>query len=201
MRDIRRTAPFLSGNRIAVLLTAALDAVGVMALPATAIAGAGDAATVAKKKKKKKCPPGTHKVVIVKKKDGKKIKKRRCVPDEVAPTGALSITPTTFTFPDEQHGGDPGPAQTFTVTNTGGAASGALTTSIVDIADPVVGDAPAFVVLSNTCVGALPGGASCAIAAAFDPDSNGGDGNYTSLLQVTGAPGGTATASMFGHAD
>jgi hypothetical protein len=194
------------------LLVTAMLIVGLLAgLAASASVGAG---ATAAKKKKKRCPAGTHKVVV-KKKNGKK--KRKCVPNPTtttpvptpvptpAPGQTLTISPASFTFPDTQHHSGacvPAacPPQDFTVTNTGGAPSGTLATSIVDVADPVPGDDPAFNVTANTCGPPLPAGGTCVVTVQFIPNSNGGDGNYTAILHVIGSPGGDAQAGMGGHA-
>jgi hypothetical protein len=193
----------LSKNKASRLLTAlaAVALVGMLTIGTTAMATADGGVATAAKKKKKRCPAGTVKKVV--KKHGKK--KKKCVPIPVTPpAAALTISPASFTFPDTQHGNLPCPAcptQAFTVTNSGGASSGALTTSITDVADPVALDDPAFSTTANTCAGALPPGAACSVTVIFAPNSNGGDGNYVSLLKVAGAPGGIAQATLSGHAD
>jgi hypothetical protein len=206
-------------NRIALVVSAMLMVGLFVGLTTSASAGAGDpGATAAKKKKKKKvCPAGTHKVVV-KKKNGKK--KKTCVADTPTPTGtaALTVSPTTFTYPAKTQNScnqdaDPPDSdcttQIFTVTNTGGAASGTLATSIVELTHPVIGaHDPAFVFFSfppntaNTCAGGtLAPGASCSVSVLFDVPSNSGDGNSTSVLHVIGSPGGDATASLAGHSN
>jgi hypothetical protein len=194
-----------SKNKASRLLTAlaAVALVGMLTIGTTTAASAGGGVATAAKKKKKRCPAGTVKKVV--KKHGKK--KKKCVPipaPPAPPAAALTINPASFAFPDTQHGGLPCPAcptQAFTVTNSGGASSGALTTSITDVADPVALDDPAFTTTTNTCAGALPPGATCSVTVIFAPSSNGGDGNYVSLLKVTGAPGGAVQATLSGHAD
>jgi hypothetical protein len=217
MRDERRRSPFLSGNRIVVLLTAAVVAIGLTGLTATAMAG--NEATVAKKKKKKKklCPPGTTRVVVKKKnkKTGRVKKKVTCVanipPKPVAPTptpapGQTLIPGTnSFTFPDTQHHADlPCPAcptQSFTFTNTGGTGTGTLASSIQNVLDPVAGDSEAFFITGDTCSGtALAAGGSCSVTITFSPPSNAGDANYSAILHVIGSPGGDAQVGMAGHA-
>jgi hypothetical protein len=201
-------------NRIALCISAMLILGLLAGLTTSALAGSGGAATVAKKKKKP-CPPGTHKVVIKKTKNGVTIKKRKCVPNATTPVptptpapvanpAKLTISPASFVYPNTQHGGLPCnncTTQAFTVTNTGGAASGALAASIADVLDPVAGDDPAYTITANTCTAALAAGGTCSVSVIFAPESNGGDGDYVSLLNVTGAPGGTAQAQLTGHAD
>lgn len=203
-------------NRIALVLSAMLLVGLLVGLTTSASAGAG---ATAAKKKKKVCPAGTHKVTV-KKKNGKK--KKKCVADTpTTPTGtaaALKVSPTSFTYPAKTQNScnqdlDPPDSdcttQIFTVTNTGGAASGTLATSIVELTHPVTGaHDPAFVFFSfppntaNTCAGvALTPGASCSVSVLFDVPSNSGDGNSTSVLHVVGSPGGDATASLAGHSN
>jgi hypothetical protein len=207
-------------NRIALVACAMLVVGLLVGLTTSASAGPGDPSAPAKKKKKKKCPAGTHKVVV-KKKNGKK--KRKCVADAPAtpaPTGTstLTVTPSSFTYPAKTQNScnqdaDPPDSdcttQIFTVTNTGGAASGTLATSIVELTHPAVGaHDPAFVFFSfppntaNACAGvALAPGASCSVSVLFDVPSNSGDGNSTSVLHVVGSPGGDAAASLAGHSN
>jgi hypothetical protein len=109
----------------------------------------------------------------------------------------LTISPTLVEYPDTQQGTQ-SPPQTFTVTNTGGFASGPLATSITDVLDPVPG---AFVLGTNGCAGVdLPPGGSCDVDVTFAPP-NGGGGDYHSKLEVTGSPGITVQAQLQGHAD
>jgi hypothetical protein len=197
MRDARRTAPFLRGNRFVVLLVAMLVAVGLTGMTTTA-AGAGDSATVAKKKKKKKkCPPGTQKVVK-KKKNGKK--KRTCVP--IPPAGAaLSITPTSFDFGGVNQGGLDNclpppdadcPTQNFTVVNAGPGPTGSLVVSLTHITTDG-GGTPGFQVFANTCAGVLAPGASCVVTIRAGDDAN---FTYISRLDVSASPGGTVSATV-----
>jgi hypothetical protein len=206
----------LAGNRIVVLLTALSVAVGLTGLTTTAVAGSGHPGGSGGKHKhhhKKKCPQGFHKEVVkkngkvVKKKNGKP--KKKCVKNHNGTSGSsaakLSIDPGTFTFPDTQHhSGLPCPAcptQDFTVKNSGGSASGTLTPSVTDVADPNPGDDPAFLISQNGCGAALPPGGTCSITVTFSPPSNGGDQHYASVLHVRGSPGGDAQAQMSGDAD
>jgi hypothetical protein len=205
----------MGGNRIVALLTALSVAVGLTGLTTTAVAGSGHPGGSGGKHKhhhKKKCPQGFHKQVVkkngkvVKKKNGKP--KKKCVPNAKKPTPAgagLTITPSTVTFPDTQHhSGLPCPAcptQDFTVKNSGGSASGTLTPSVTDVADPNPGDDPAFLISQNGCGAALPPGATCSLTVTFSPPSNSGDQHYASVLHVRGSPGGDAQAQMSGDAD
>jgi hypothetical protein len=201
-----------NGNRLAVLVTAVLSLTLVAGLTTSAIAGAGDSATVAKKKKKKKpCPAGTHKVVIKKKKNGRIIKKRKCVPNSTSstpvtpvptPTSAsLSISPTSFNFGNVNQGDlgncqappDPDcPTTDFTVTNAGPDASGVPTASIA-IVSTDGNNSVAFEVFANTCTAPLAPGGSCTVTVrAADPNSNA----FVSRLDVSSSPGGTASATV-----
>jgi hypothetical protein len=201
-------------NRIALVLSAMLI-LGLLAGLTTSASGAGDPGASAAKKKKKVCPAGTHKVTV-KKKNGKR--KKKCVADTPAGTATVAVSPSNFTYPSQQQNScnqdaDPPDSdcitQIFTVTNTGGVASGTLATSIIELTHPVTGaHDPAFVFFSfppntaNTCAGvALAPGASCSVSVLFDPPSNSGDGNSTSVLHVVGSPGGDAAASLAGHSN
>jgi hypothetical protein len=188
-----RTNPALWPLAIATLLIAAL-----------LFAGAG---TPASAKKKKKCPAGTHKVVI-KKKNGKK--KKRCVANPAAtptpPAALLAISPSGAFF-HQTHGGTclgppvTCPTQEFTVTNSGGASSGALSAVTADTKHAAPITRPAYVITANGCTSALPPGGSCKVTVAFDPDNNNGDEQYLGTLTVTGAPGGSAQAQLNGLGD
>ena len=101
---------------------------------------------------------------------------------------SLSISPTSFNFGTVAPG-DSG-NQTFTVSNSGGSASGALTSS-------VGGTNPTnFVISSDTCNGiALTAGSSCTL----DVHCHTTDVNGTALggtLTVAGYPGGYPFASL-----
>lgn len=202
----------VAGNRIVALLTALLVAVGLTGLTTTALAGGGHpGATASKHKHKKRCKQGFHKEVV--KKDGKVVKKkngkpkRKCVPNAKNPTPAgagLTISPSTFEFPNTQHRTGPCPAcptQDFTVKNSGGSASGALAASVTDVEDPISGDDPAFLITQSGCSAALPPGGTCSLTVMFEPPSNASPNNYVSVLHVSGSPGGDAKAQMSGHAD
>jgi hypothetical protein len=215
MRNRKPTAPFLAGNRIVVLLTALVVAVGLTGLTATAMAGSGDSATAAKKKKKKICPPGTHKVTVKKKKNGRVIKKKKCAPNASntpapgqpgGPTAALVISPTAFSYPGTQHNGQHEncvmcPTQAFTVTNAGGGASGPLAVSLQEVVNLIPGQPAAFYVVGNTCAAALAPGGTCSVDVKFSPNDNpGGCGDCTdrSILHVIGTPGGDAKSDLAG---
>jgi hypothetical protein len=194
-------------SRIALVVSVML-VVGLVAGLATSASGAGDPGATVAKKKKKVCPAGTHKVTV-KKKNGKK--KKKCVADPTTPappaSTTLTISPTTFTYPDTQHhtgACDPAvcPTQAFTVTNTGGAASGVPASSITEVTQPVIGaHDPGYFTTANTCTAPLSAGGSCSVTVQFIPPSNAGDGNYTSVLHVVATPGSDVQAALSGHAD
>jgi hypothetical protein len=191
-------------NRFVVLVMGMLVVGLLVGLTTTAMAGAGNPGATVAKKKKKVCPPGTHKVVI-KKKNGKK--KKTCVPNATptppAGTAALTISPANFTYPDVQHGTCSAPpdldctVQAFTVTNTGSAASGVPSTTIVETNNPIPGDPPGFVVSANTCTAAVPAGGTCTVSAYFKPTSNANPQPYTAVLHVA-VTGSDAQAALTG---
>jgi hypothetical protein len=81
----------------------------------------------------------------------------------------------------------------FTVTNTGGAASGTIAVSLTG------SNATAFALGSGGCAGvSLAGGGTCTIAVNFAPSNVTGLQNAT--LSVTAAPGGSKTATLTGTA-
>jgi hypothetical protein len=197
-------------NRIALVVSAILVLGLMVGLTTSASAGAGGSGdTGAKKKKKKKvCPAGTHKVTV-KKKNGKK--KKKCVADAPVTTPAgpttLSINPASFDFGTVPHGGftacepDPDPecpTHAFTVTNSGGAASGVPAASITIVSNPVNTDPPAYQVSASSCTAALAPGATCTVTVKFAPNSNPTD-PYVSALHVVATPGSDAQATLSGH--
>lgn len=195
-------------RRLGIVIVAALIAVLSVGLVTSASAGNDGSATAAagKKKKKKKCPAGTIKKVVVKKNGKKKIS---CVPNAPgtgttpgatpgASAAALSISPTPFTYPPTQHGAGES-FNTFTVTNTGGTASGVPAVSITEVANPEGGNPPvAYTVSSSTCAAAVPPAGSCSITVRFGPNSNAGNQTYVSTLDVSASPGGAPQAQMTG---
>ena len=104
--------------------------------------------------------------------------------------GNLSIAPGTRDFgPVEQ--GAMSSAFTFTITNMGGQATGALTATLTGTG------ANQFMLSSNGCTAALAGMASCTVAVRFAPTISGAK---SATLTVTGTPGGSVTASVNGMA-
>ncbi len=102
--------------------------------------------------------------------------------------GALSITPASNAFPGQLMGSTGAPF-TFTVRNTGQAATGVPAVSLGGSA------AAQFTITANSCTAVLAGNATCTVGVAFRPTVRGGQ---TASLGVTASPGGTAAASLSG---
>ncbi|MFN0246790.1 MAG: choice-of-anchor D domain-containing protein [Kofleriaceae bacterium] len=106
--------------------------------------------------------------------------------------GEISISPTSFAYADTTVG-MVSVSQTFTVTNTGGAPTGALATALG-------GGAPGdFQIVngSNGCQGTtLAAGGVCTIAIVFAPTVS---GPLSANITVSGTPGGTAVAGLNGN--
>ena len=103
---------------------------------------------------------------------------------------ALSIDPTSSDF-GQVLIGDTSATATFTVSNTGGAASGNLS---VSVGGTNAGD---FTIASSTCTGPLAAGGSCTVMVTFDSFFT---GTFTASLTATAAPGGSASASLTAQA-
>lgn len=84
-------------------------------------------------------------------------------------------------------------AVVFTVTNTGGSATGTLTTAITGPA------ASQFEKAADNCSASLAAGASCQVSIRFAP-TNAMPSDKEATLTVTGGPGESATASLSGAA-
>ena len=106
---------------------------------------------------------------------------------------ALKATPTQQNFGAVSQGSTSANT-TFTITNTGWAASSALTASIAGT------DAGQFQIASNTCSGVeLAHNASCTVAVGFAPNKSANAGNLQAQLLVAGGMvDGTASASLSG---
>jgi hypothetical protein len=102
--------------------------------------------------------------------------------------GALTLSPTTKDF-GLLAVGSASSETTFTVTNTGGSTTGALSV--------VLSDATSFTVSSNTCTGTLAAGASCSVGVKLTPKSVGAKQGVS--LTVSASPGGNGTASLQGE--
>jgi hypothetical protein len=104
---------------------------------------------------------------------------------------AIQPNPDTFDFGSVVQGGTSA-VETFTFTNTGNATSGALMVSLSGSGQNQ------FTIGNDACAGAqLAGGDSCTVDVTFTPDAT-ASGPLTAQLSVTGAPGGTASASLNG---
>jgi hypothetical protein len=108
--------------------------------------------------------------------------------------GALSVTPAQRDFgpiPQGQTSGELG----FTVKNTGGAPTSALTAALTG------SDASEFVLSSDACTGmTLQAGASCTVGVKLAPSASGAVGAKNATLTVRAATGGTAAGSVTGSA-
>jgi len=104
----------------------------------------------------------------------------------LAPAG-LGVAPSSFTFPAGTVAGNTSVAQSFTVTNSGGVASGVPTATLAGT------DSGQFGITTNGCMAALGAGASCTILVVFKPTSAGAK---SAMLSVTATPGGTKSAAI-----
>jgi len=103
--------------------------------------------------------------------------------------GALSVSPNNQDFGSIVQGGMT-PPQTFTVTNTGGSPTGAVTAMLSGA------QASQFTVVSDMCsTMMLPAGGTCTISARFNPST---PGSKSVGLQITASPGGTTNANLTG---
>ncbi len=104
--------------------------------------------------------------------------------------GALTATPASASFADTLVGQST-PTQTITVSNSGGSATGNLTTMLLGAG------AGAFAITANTCTGmALAPTTSCTVTVRFSPMSA---GNLAAQLEVAGTPGGVIATSLSGR--
>jgi hypothetical protein len=104
------------------------------------------------------------------------------------PPGDLDIAPATGMFAATTVN-DRSAAVSFTVTNSGGSASGAISAST---------SSNEFVIVANTCTGTLNAGGTCKIDVVLLPSSAGAK---SAILTVSANPGGAATASLQGTAN
>ena len=105
------------------------------------------------------------------------------------PPAHFAISPTSHDFGAIGTGTQSG-FFTFTVTNDGGQASGVPSVTLGGT------NATQFI-LQNGCTAALAPAATCTAQVRFSPNI---DGNDSATLVVSGTPGGTATANLFGQA-
>src|SRR5262249_20195995 len=104
---------------------------------------------------------------------------------------SLTITPTAPSYGTVQIGSTPAPAQTFTVTNMGGATTGTITTAISGSTEF------AITTSTDTCKGkTLITGGTCTLSVVWTPVAP--PGMKTATLTVSANPGGSPTASLSG---
>jgi hypothetical protein len=107
--------------------------------------------------------------------------------------GALSLTPDHGTFDPLPAGQVSATETTFTVKNTGGAATTALTASLTGTS------AGEYKITTDNCsTKTLAGGATCTVGVKFAPTQAGTPGVESAILSATAATGGTATANLMG---
>ncbi len=107
-------------------------------------------------------------------------------------TGTLIISDSPFVFPNTTTG-QTSTSKLFTITNTGGSATGAIGTALGGT------DPSQFTIVtgSNGCQGVvLAASATCTIAVVFNPATG---GTKSANLTVTASPGGTAVANISGN--
>lgn len=104
----------------------------------------------------------------------------------------LAVSPTTFTFPAGTASGSTSlTTATFTVSNTGGVASGTITAAIGGT------DASQFGIASSNCTTLAATTTTCAVGVVFHPTTT---GIKAGTLTLTANPGGTASATLSGTA-
>lgn len=115
-----------------------------------------------------------------------------------APSTALTLSPSAWTFPDEPMGGV-SPQQQFTVTNNSGA-----TVSGLQIASPPMPSANAdFSLQSTSCLPTLAANASCVINVSFTPKSSTAAqfNPVSSSVSVTDSNSDSSSATLTGTAN
>jgi hypothetical protein len=106
--------------------------------------------------------------------------------------GALSLTPDHGMF-DPLAMGQTSPETTFTVKNTGGASTTALTVALTGT------NSGEFKLSTDNCTGkTLAGGAMCTVGVKFAPTAAGTPGAESAVLSVAAMTGGNATANLMG---
>jgi hypothetical protein len=104
----------------------------------------------------------------------------------------VTLTPNTFSFPDEPIGGSSTP-EVFTLTNN---SSSQVTGISIDF---IGGATPADFTETNTCATTLDASSSCTISVVFSPQAA---GNRSAALHVTDSdPSSPQTAALAGFAD
>jgi cysteine-rich repeat protein len=106
---------------------------------------------------------------------------------------ALMLSPLTYDFGQVPLDGESA-QKLFTVSNTGGVATGIPTISLnsPDVPDP-------FTIIGNTCTTAIAAGDTCNVAVAFAPSGT-NKGARAASLAVTASPGGSTSAALIGTA-
>lgn len=99
----------------------------------------------------------------------------------------LEVSPSPFNFADVVTAGSA--AQTFTVINTGGTASGPLSLTAMGV------NASEFAVSGSTCTGTLAPGARCTFVVTLSPSSA---GPKSASVTISATPGGSAVATLTG---
>ncbi|MCC6997681.1 MAG: choice-of-anchor D domain-containing protein [Deltaproteobacteria bacterium] len=103
--------------------------------------------------------------------------------------GLLAFSPSTYNFTSTV-AGTQSATHMFTLSNGGGAATGAISTSITGT------QANQFTIVTDGCTGmTLPAAGSCNIVARFDPT---GSGAKSASLSATASPGGTINSTLNG---
>lgn len=100
---------------------------------------------------------------------------------------ALSVSPTSFTWPTEV-AGSAGTSASFVFTNDGDVSTGTLSTVLTGAA---------YSVKTTTCTGILAPQAPCTIDVTFAPATA---GSHPGSLTVSATPGGSAVAALSGQA-
>jgi hypothetical protein len=147
----------------------------------SALADGGQAVSAKKRCKKAK------KGALAAKKKCKKHAPSTTPPVATPAPASLSINPTSHSFGVVNVSA----SKVFTVTNGGGSASGALSDSVTG------SNAGDFSISEDACAGiSLGAGASCTLKVTFRPSTPSFE---TATLNVSGSPGGTASASLSGQ--
>jgi hypothetical protein len=105
-------------------------------------------------------------------------------------TASIGLSPSPFGFENEVVG-ETSSATTFTVTNSGNAATGIPMVTIGGT------DATQFKLSTNACTAAMPAGGTCTVGVEFVPTAAGA---RSATLELTANPGGAATAAITGTA-
>ncbi len=166
-----------SRRLLTTLLAAALLTSAIAPAMPAADSPTAAASKKCKKKKKKKCK---------KKKPATPIS----IPAPAPVPASLSVAPTDHNFGLYITGDPIGPGYPFTVSNTGGSASGSLAVGLAT-ANP-----ENWAIESDACSDvALPVGGSCVVQVGFRAS---GTGARSATLNVSASPGGAASAQLTG---